>query len=129
MPEDEANRIFNLPIFNLPIFNLPIFNLPIFNLPIFNLPIFNLPIFNLPIFNLPIFNLPIFNLPIFNLPIAYSHSFHTRNTSATLHACQGQPRGVKGASPSAISLMLPRPASFRWCRKGSRKARACARFW
>src|SRR5713101_2603159 len=59
-------------------------------------------------------------------------SFHAvsaqaRSTSATLQAWAGHPRGVKGASPSKISAMLPRVKSLRWCAMGASRARAAAR--
>ncbi len=51
----------------------------------------------------------------------------TRRTSATDQAWAGQPRGVKGASPSAISEMEPRPTLWKWSLKGSMKAAASLR--
>src|SRR4029434_9673299 len=36
---------------------------------------------------------------------------HARSTSATLHACAIQPRGVNGSSESKISLIVPMPSS------------------
>ena len=39
--------------------------------------------------------------------------FSARSTSATLHACAMQPRGVYGGSASKISLTEPTPASLR----------------
>src|SRR5262245_11066499 len=38
---------------------------------------------------------------------------HARSTSATLHACATQPRGVYGSRASKTSLMLPMQASSR----------------
>ena len=42
-----------------------------------------------------------------------SHIRQASRTSATLQACAIVPRGVKGGSPSKISLMCPRPWSPR----------------
>ena len=49
-----------------------------------------------------------------------STTSESRRTSPTDHAWKGHPRGVWGASPSAISETWPRPASSRWQRSGSR---------
>ena len=43
-----------------------------------------------------------------------------RTNSPSDHAWNGQPRGVNGASASAISEMCPSPAVSRCCRSGSR---------
>jgi hypothetical protein len=50
-----------------------------------------------------------------------------RSTSATLHACAMQPRGVYGSSASKISAMLPTPNSSRWSTRPLQHARAPAR--
>ena len=51
-----------------------------------------------------------------------------RSTSATLHACATQPRGVYGSSASKISLIDPTHASSRCGRKPCRNRRAsCGR--
>ena len=45
-------------------------------------------------------------------PVLFQLTFNQhRSTSATLHACAMQPRGVNGGSASKISLMDPRHAS------------------
>ena len=49
---------------------------------------------------------------------------HARSTSATVHACAMQPRGVKGGSASKISLSVPTPAVARCASKPSRQRRA-----
>ena len=46
-----------------------------------------------------------------------------RSTSATLHACATQPRGVNGGSASKTSLIVPMHASPSAARKPSRKRR------
>ena len=51
---------------------------------------------------------------------------HARSTSATVHACAMQPRGVYGSSASKISLSVPMPASLR-CADEALEARARAR--
>src|SRR5262249_12336261 len=43
-----------------------------------------------------------------------------RKTSPTDQAWKGQPHGVWGESPSAISETCPNPASSRWWSSGSR---------
>ena len=48
----------------------------------------------------------------------------TRSTSATLHACAMQPRGMYGASASKISLIEPTHASSRCASKPSSSVRA-----
>src|SRR5947209_6269302 len=52
-------------------------------------------------------------------------AIHARSTSATDQACEMQPRGAKGASPSKISLILPSPCTFKWVARGSRNRAAC----
>ena len=47
-----------------------------------------------------------------------------RSTSATLHACATQPRGVNGASASKTSLIEPRQASPRCATRPARNCRA-----
>jgi hypothetical protein len=54
-------------------------------------------------------------------------STQQRSTSATLQAWAMQPRGVKGASASKISLIEPRQASSRWFSKAARNLRAPAK--
>src|SRR3954466_4305903 len=54
----------------------------------------------------------IFSLVVSGFSRTFSASFtQTRNTSATLHACAMQPRGVKGVSASNTSLIDPMHAS------------------
>ena len=47
----------------------------------------------------------------------------SRNASPTDQAWKGHPRGVCGASASAISEMCPIPASVRWANSGARNRR------
>ena len=57
-------------------------------------------------------------------PGSVSVLIHARSTSATVHACAMQPRGVNGCSASKISLSVPTPASSRCAAKPSRHCRA-----
>ena len=60
-------------------------------------------------------------------PVVGSVRIHARSSSATLQACATQPRGVKGASASKISLIEPMQAPLRCAPKPSSQRRALAR--
>lgn len=83
-----------------------------------------------------------FGLPVRNRLAEVQHSLHATadsstpespsnliKTSPTVQAWAMHPRGVNGASPSKISLNVPRPCEVICFPSGSRKRRAALRSW
>src|SRR5262249_17577252 len=58
--------------------------------------------------------------------LALATAVHPRMSSPTVQACAMQPRGLNGASPSKISLAVPRPWVFIWLAIGSKNDAASA---
>src|ERR1700680_681465 len=64
-----------------------------------------------------------FSGPVASAPVI---EYQARSVSATLQACATQPRGECGASPSKISLIVPRHAASRCGARPASSACACA---